>query len=38
MKIDNIKVDESRDENCSIPVPEDTQNVPKLTQFSPGAG
>jgi len=38
MKIDKINTDETVDENCSIPVPEDTIEVPRLTQFSPGAG
>jgi len=38
MKIEKIKTEEVVDETCSVPVPEDTINVPKLTQFSPGAG
>ena len=26
------------DDSCSIPVPENSMEIPKLTQFSPGAG
>ena len=33
------KIDsQNKDENCSVPVPENSVEVPRLTQFSPGAG
>jgi len=38
MKIDKINTEEIADENCSVPVPEGSIDVPRLTQFSPGAG
>ena len=39
MKIDKIQSNEQlSDDGCSVPVPEDAIEVPRLTQFSPGAG
>ena len=37
MKIEKIDA-QVKDEACSVAVPENSRNVPKLTQFSPGAG
>ena len=39
MKINKLQTEEQlADDGCSVPVPEDAIEVPKLTQFSPGAG
>jgi len=38
MKIEKIEETPSVDEACSVPVPEGSIDVPRLTQFSPGAG
>jgi len=38
MKINKIIEADQTEEQCSVPVPNNTVDVPRLTQFSPGAG